>query len=197
MMKKTKNFILYHGTNSERLKGILKSSAILPSSVTGIFINGVEGDDGEVGFVPSKNANGVYLGNEKVAEQYGESAAFAEEIMPAFGVVIKVEVDKNKLLPDMDDLGKDYKFSNIMEPWEESYLKLGQCVHEGEIPLNQIHGVRFVNDLNCVVPDEDYRFGDYLVNEVKKHLNKWYSIEEMVDIIIEMENYVKYQKSNI
>ena len=54
-----------------------------------------------------KNANGVYLGNEKVAEQYKESAAFAEEIMLAFGVVIKVEVDKNKLLPDMDDLGKD------------------------------------------------------------------------------------------
>ncbi|MNV79237.1 hypothetical protein D3C71_1727790 [compost metagenome] len=139
----------------------------------------------------SLNTEGVYLASEISAEQYANSAVYVDETMPAFPVVIEVEVNESNLLPDMDDLGVNYKFDDNSPKWEQSYNKINQVICKSSINLNQIKGVRFSNSLKDIVPDENYEYEDLLEEEVKVKLGQWYSLEEMIQIIDEIKRKIQ------
>lgn len=189
--KANEQVTLYHGTCSQRLKDILSSGAILPGGVTGITSSGLEADEGNEAFQQSLNTNGIYLASENSAEEYANSAVYVDEVMPAFPLVFKLEVDSSNLLPDMDDLGSNFQFTDNEEKWKQSMDKLQQCIHNGAIELSQISGVRFSNSIDDVVPDENYEFQDYLEGEVAKHLGKWYSPNEIMTIIESLEKSIQ------
>ncbi|MNN27535.1 hypothetical protein D3C81_1410730 [compost metagenome] len=181
---------LYHGTGSQFLEGIF-AKGLLPNSVTGLLNSGLESSEGTEAFIPSLNTQGIYLASEDSAEEYANSAVYVDETMPAFPVIIKVEVDDSKLLPDMDDLGSNYKFDDKSLLWEQSFEKIHQVVHNGTIDLSQIVGVRFSNSLKDIVPDENYEYEDLLEKEVKMRLGQWFSLEEMIRVINEIKNLIK------
>ena len=176
---------LYHGTCSQRLRDIVASGAILPSNLTGITSNGVEGSDTEYGFVGSRNTEGIYLTNIiKAAEGYANAAVYVDEVTPAFPLVIRVNVDDSKLLPDLDDLGTSFEFTDDTPRWRQSLNYIGQAIYPGKIALEQISGVCFSTSLDDIIGD------DALTTEVAKHLHHWYSCEEILAIITDLESQI-------
>lgn len=127
----------------------------------------------------------VYLANREKAETYAkgflieykglESVKYKDNPQLQFGVLLKVVVDTNNLSPDLNDSRVDNQ--SPIPFWQQTYYSIGQCVHLGEIPFQQIEAVKFV------IP-ESMSINDY--PELPLSFNISYSLKEASSIIAQL-----------
>lgn len=91
---------------------------------------------------PSHNQTGIYLTNKIVdREGYGDKAVekHPEKNLPNTPVMLTVLVNEDTLGPDLDDSSVSEKSS--IPYYQQTLDKVGQCLHNGPIPLEQLMGV--------------------------------------------------------
>jgi len=116
--------VLYHGTNGELVDNIL-NKGLLPWNLVGGHNWDMLGGD-MFGFYTPK-INCVYLATFDRALEYANY--LVQDGVSKDVVVIELEVDTKRLLPDEDSNEKT---------WSESFLKVGCCAHKGIIDPGKI-----------------------------------------------------------
>lgn len=140
--KKMKKIKLYHGTNSENLKGILKEGIKPRNKKT----------KGNWEKIPSREGF-VYL-SDTYAGYYAVCSIKNKVLKP---ILIEVEVEAEKLYPDEDFIGQilirksgknifditnSVDIENYKDLWKESLEKLGNASFKGTIPVKNIRRVK-------------------------------------------------------
>lgn len=186
---------LYHGTNSETLMGVMESGYIYPGGYIDKTSNGLFDTFDEDGYpLPSLAQDGVYLTNtEERAEYYASDSMYnTNKFLPVvLGVVFKVTVQTDALLPDYDDIAGKFspewiqrakeklkeRGENPEEYWRQSIYEVEQVVHVGPISTSEIEGVMFVDD-NIIERGISYKDVEKLLEESGIQFHTWMSFSE-------------------
>lgn len=186
---------LYHGTTSETLMGVMESGYIYPGGYIDKVSNGLFDQYDEYGDpLPSLAQDGVYLcSTEERAEYYAnEAMSRADEFfLPVvLGVIFKVKVQTDALLPDYDDLVGKFspewiqrakeklkeRGKNPEEYWRQSIYAIEQVVHVGPISISEIEGVMFVHYM--IKRGITYEEAEKMLEESGIQFSTWMSFSE-------------------
>lgn len=143
--KAADDVILYHGASSDVFLKIIEDGMLdMSGNVDNkSFISDSYLDAGD----RRKNANNVvFLGTGRGARWYATNFTNMTHLNNspdyAFGVMMKLRVDKDALGPDLND-GQIDRDSDV-PLWKQTLDSIGQCVHYGPIYIDRIESVEFV-----------------------------------------------------